>query len=93
MAPQKYKTKEKNNVGAVDLSQSTQCSQRTRAKKYTNAETDMLVKICADFHGIININSNKDADIKKKTKAWEHIKRAFDVRCKAEAIFVSFFYT
>lgn len=74
------------------LSESTQCSQRSRAKKYTKEETDMLVKICADFHGIINKNSNSTADIKQKTKAWQHIKRTFDKRCKSEAIFVSFFH-
>lgn len=89
MAPKKNKSKEKDAVDAVESSQS---SQRSRAKKYTKAEIDMLVKVCADFHGIINKNSNKAADIKQKTKTWEQIKRTFDTRCRAEAIFVSFFF-
>lgn len=68
----------------------SRASQRNRAKKYSKAETDTLLKICAGFHGIINKNSNSDADRKIKTKAWEKIKQSFDSYCRSQGI-VSFF--
>lgn len=73
------------------LSQSSQFSNRSRAKNYSKDEVDMLVKICADYTGILNKNSNKDSDVKIKQKTWEKIKDAFDTRCHAEAIYVGFF--
>lgn len=70
--------------------QSTQATHRNRAKKYTTAESEALLKICNEFHGIINKNSNRDADRKNKDKAWATIKRTFDTTCKSQAIFVRF---
>lgn len=73
------------------LSQNSQSSNRNRAKNYSKDECEMLVKICADYTGILNKNSNKDSDVKIKQKTWEKIKEAFDTRCHAEAIYVGFF--
>lgn len=73
------------------LSQNSQSSNRNRAKNYSKDECEILVKICADYTGILNKNSNKDSDVKIKQKTWEKIKDAFDTRCHAEAIYVSFF--
>lgn len=103
MAPKKAKgqTKKKINtdetasdhsLDEIPLSQNTQCSQRSRrAKRYSKDESNMLVKVCADFHSIISQNSNRDADVEKKAKVWEMIKRKFDACCRAEAIYVSIF--
>lgn len=71
-------------------SQASQVSHRSRAKKYSKEETEALLEICDEFHGIINKNSNRDADKKNKERAWRNIKHAFDVACKSQAIHVGF---
>lgn len=100
MPPKKTKAKSKGKNQVDDtssthsnepLSQVSKCSQRSRAKKYTKEESDLLVKICSEFRKIIDINSNSTADVKNKKGAWERIKQKFDARCRAEAIYVSFF--
>lgn len=87
----KNRAKTSSKHSTEDLSQPSNFSKRNRSKNYTKEETDMLVKVCADFHGIISKNSSSDADKKIKDKTWETIKQRFDARCKAEAIYVSFF--
>lgn len=75
----------------IESSQQSNGSQRGRAKRYSKDEVEMLLKICADYHGILSKNSNSDADKKTKAKAWEKIKRTFDERCRSEAIYVNVF--
>lgn len=100
MAPKKSKAEAKgkknddepSSTHSIELSsRNSQCSQRNRARKYTKEECEMLVKICDGFFGILSKNSNRDADVKIKKKTWETIKRTFDVRCRAEAIYVRLF--
>lgn len=74
-----------------ELSQLSQCSQRSRSKNYSKEETDLLIKICASFQGILNKNSNRDADVLMKQKCWDLIKRKFDEQCRIQAIYVSLF--
>lgn len=84
-SPQTVQIDDENSQSSV---RST-VAQRVRAKKYTKEECDALMMTCAEFHVIINRNSNSDADRKSKAKAWETVKHKFDLYCKSEGIYVS----
>lgn len=65
---------------------------RSRTKNYTPFECETLLKICDQYHTVINKNSNRDIDRKNKESAWQTIKNEFDERCKADGQFVSFLF-
>lgn len=62
---------------------------RSRTKNYTTFECQTLLRLCDQYHNIINRNSSRDIDRKNKELTWQTIKNGFDERCKAEGQFVS----
>lgn len=64
---------------------------KIRGKNFSLFENETLLKSCDKFHSVINKNSNRAVDIKKKEMAWKLIKTEFDLLCKANGNFVSFY--
>lgn len=85
-------TNQRNTISppkVQESSQTSEVSQRSRAKNYSKEECEILVNICNKAHTIINKNSNSEADKKLKANAWTSIKTEFDTQCRAEGIYVS----
>lgn len=75
----------------MSSSQLAQENTKNRAKNYSKIESDSLLKICDEFHLVINRNSNRDVDKQEKVKAWQKIKKRLDEFCQSEGIYVSHF--
>ena len=72
------------------IEHNSKTSDRSRAKKNTKDETEALVRICNQYHAVINKNSNTDADRKAKAATWITIKENFNAYCQSEGIYVCF---
>lgn len=77
---------EENPQDNFDSSQNTQ---KTRAKNYSVEESEALVKCCDKYFTIIKLNSNSDKQKQQKRAAWDAIKREFDTYLKSQGFYVS----
>lgn len=90
---QNKKSESSDSSKEIQNSQSSQLSQksRKRSKNYSKEETETLLKICTGYHSTISKNSNSDTDQQLKAKAWEAIKREFELHFRSQAIQVRLF--
>lgn len=77
------------NSQTVDSPQNVPAA-RTRARKYSTDECNILMEVCDKYHAIINNNSIRDADKIEKAQTWKKIKTTFETRCRNDGIFVSY---
>lgn len=77
--------KEKNGKKSI-CTTSKKKAVTIRAKRYTQAETEVLIQLCETYYSIINKSAYnaKDNDARKKT--WIVIKEEFDKFCSSKGI-------